>query len=141
MTRKKLTHKNLRDNIDNLSEVSEDEFSETDSLNDPAYIPELEDEDANMENLEKNIEEESVEMNCNQEEEIEKEVEVEKSLCLVSQSNAIKRGRSSSSTVEDMLVSKKQKAQHCTYPLGTYDLIKLGTLKHRVIETLCENSA
>ncbi|KAL3280032.1 hypothetical protein HHI36_017539 [Cryptolaemus montrouzieri] len=73
MTRKKLTDKDLQNVIDNLSEVSEDEFSERDSLNDPAYMPEFEHEDENRENLEGNIEEESVEMN-NKQEEIEKEL-------------------------------------------------------------------
>ncbi|KAL3269431.1 hypothetical protein HHI36_008501, partial [Cryptolaemus montrouzieri] len=50
----------LQDIIDNLSEVSRDEFSETDSLNDPAYMPELEDKDENRESLEENIEGKSV---------------------------------------------------------------------------------
>ncbi|KAL3279611.1 hypothetical protein HHI36_017117 [Cryptolaemus montrouzieri] len=70
MTRNKFSDKDLQDIIDNLSEVSEDEFN----LNDPAFMPKLEDEDENRKNLEENIREESVGMNNNQEEEIEEEV-------------------------------------------------------------------
>ncbi|KAL3287238.1 hypothetical protein HHI36_001714 [Cryptolaemus montrouzieri] len=126
MTRKKLTDKDLQDINDNLSEVSEDEFSETDSLNDLAYIPELEDEDENRENLEENIEEESVEMNNDQEEEIEKEVGVAKCPGLVSQGNAIKRGRPSSSTVEEMLASKKTKGPTQHIPPRNVRLDEMG---------------